>query len=155
LRQPSSPPVTSKDEPGSQKDSAKKDFFAASFCPSASSSVNRQPASNGGRRQWSAQMKRTVIRYKTKPEATEQNQRLIEDVFAELQSKSPGGVRYMALRLGDGSFLHLVETGEGENPLPGMDAFRRFQSGVRERCVELPQLSEATIVGSYRMLGER
>jgi hypothetical protein len=101
------------------------------------------------------QMKRTLIRYKTKPETTEQNQRLIEDVFAELQSKSPEGVRYMALRLGDGSFLHLVETGEGENPLLGMDAFRRFQSGVRERCIEPPQLSEATVVGNYRMLGER
>jgi hypothetical protein len=100
-------------------------------------------------------MKRTLIRYKTKPETTEQNQRLIEDVFAELQSKSPEGVRYVALRLGDGSFLHLVETGEGENPLLGMNAFRRFQSGVRERCIEPPQLSEATVVGNYRMLGER
>lgn len=100
-------------------------------------------------------MKRTLIRYRTKPETTEQNQRLIEDVFVELQSKSPEGIRYMALRLGDGSFLHFVETGDGGNPLPGMDAFRKFQSGVRERCAEPPQASEATIVGNYRMLGER
>jgi radical SAM superfamily enzyme with C-terminal helix-hairpin-helix motif len=101
------------------------------------------------------QMKRTLIRYKTRPEATEQNQRLIEAVFAELQSKSPDGIRYMALRLGDGSFLHLVETGDGESPLPAMDAFRRFQSGIRERCIEPPQPHEAAIVGDYRMLGER
>ena len=100
-------------------------------------------------------MKRTLIRYKTRPEATEQNQRLIEDVFAELQLKSPEGIRYMALRIGDGSFLHFVESGDGDNTLPRMDAFRAFLSGVRERCVEPPQPNEATIVGNYRMLDER
>jgi hypothetical protein len=131
----------------------KKRFFCR-ILPPAGVVFNKQPGSDGGRRQWSMQMKRTLIRYKTKPETTEQNQRLIEDVFAELQSKSPEDVRYMVLRLGDGSFLHLVETGEGENPLLGMDAFRRFQSGIRERCIEPPQPSEATVVGNYRMLGE-
>jgi hypothetical protein len=100
-------------------------------------------------------MQRILIRYKTRPETTEQNQHLIEDVFAELQLKSPEGIRYMALRLGDGSFLHFVETGDGDNTLSGMDAFRRFQSGVRERCIELPQRNEATVVGNYRMLDER
>ena len=100
-------------------------------------------------------MKRTLIRYKTRPEATAENQRLVENVFAELKSKAPEGLRYMALRLGDGSFLHFVESGDGENPLPALDAFRVFQSGVKERCVELTQFSEATIVGNYRMLGER
>jgi radical SAM superfamily enzyme with C-terminal helix-hairpin-helix motif len=101
------------------------------------------------------QMKRTLIRYKTRPETTEQNQRLIEDVFAELQAKSPEGIRYMALKLTDGSFLHFVETGDGDSPLPVMEAFRRFQSGIRERCIEPPQPSEAIIVGNFRMLGER
>jgi hypothetical protein len=100
-------------------------------------------------------MKRTLIRYKTKPETTEQNQRLIEDVFAELQLKSPEGLRYMVLKLGDGSFLHFVEAGDGNNPLLAMEAFRRFQGGVRERCIEPPLPSEAIIVGNYRMLGER
>jgi hypothetical protein len=101
------------------------------------------------------QMKRTLIRYKTRPDATEQNQRLIEDVFAELQEKSPEGTRYMVLKLVDGSFLHFVETADGDSPLPGLDAFRRFQGGIRERCIEPPQPSEATIVGNYRMLAER
>ena len=45
-------------------------------------------------------MKRTVVRYKAKPEKVEENQRLIEKVFQELHAKSPGGVRYLALRLG-------------------------------------------------------
>jgi hypothetical protein len=100
-------------------------------------------------------MKRTLIRYRTKPETTEENQRLVEATFAELQAKSPAGVRYMVLRLDDGSFLHFVEN-EGENsPIPQLEAFRAFQSGIKDRCMEPPQSREATIVGNYRMLGER
>jgi hypothetical protein len=101
-------------------------------------------------------MKRSLIRYKTKPERTEDNERLIKDVFAELQAKSPKGVRYMALKLGDGTFVHLVsvETTDGSNPIPALDAFRAFQSGIKDRCVEPPQSGEVTIVGNYRMLDE-
>ena len=99
-------------------------------------------------------MKRTLIRYKTKPEMTEQNEHLVEAVFAELRLKSPQGLRYMTLRLADGSFVHFVES-DGDNTLPTMDAFRAFQSGIRERCIEPPQFNEATIVGNYRMLDER
>ncbi len=100
-------------------------------------------------------MKRTLIRYKTKPEATAQNRQLIENVFAELQAKSPAGVRYMAIVLGDGSFLHFVETADGANGLPQLDAFKLFQAGIRDRCAEPPQFAEAEIVGNYRMLDQR
>ena len=33
-------------------------------------------------------------------------------------------------------------------------AFKAFQSGIRERCIEPPQPGGATIVGNYRMLAE-
>ena len=100
-------------------------------------------------------MKRTVVRYRTKPEKAEENARLIEKVFQELQAKSPDGVRYLALRLNDGTFVHFsaVENEDGANPIPRLEAFRSFQSGIEERCIEVPQASEATIVGNYLMLG--
>jgi len=44
-------------------------------------------------------MKRTLIRYKTKPDLAQENQRLIESVFAELEAKSPDGVRYLVFAL--------------------------------------------------------
>jgi hypothetical protein len=101
-------------------------------------------------------MKRMLVRYKAKPEQVEENAHLIENVFHELRAQSPAGLRYLALRLADGSFLHLVTTedGEGASPLAALPAFRDFQSGISERCAEPPQTSGATIVGNYRMLGE-
>jgi hypothetical protein len=45
-------------------------------------------------------MKRTLVRYKTRPDMAQENERLIEKVFQELQAKSPQDVRYLALRLG-------------------------------------------------------
>jgi hypothetical protein len=97
-----------------------------------------------------------VVRYKAKPEKAEENERLIESVFEELRVKSPGGVRYLALRLGDGSFVHLVASeGVGDdNPLCELTSFRGFLSGITARCLEPPQAEDATIVGNYRMLAE-
>ncbi|TGQ42692.1 MULTISPECIES: hypothetical protein [unclassified Mesorhizobium] len=101
-------------------------------------------------------MKRNLIRYKTKPETADENERLVKDVFQELHAKSPDGVRYLSLRLGDGTFVHFVEVEAKEhgNTLPELKAFRSFQSGIKDRCAELPVVNDVTIVGNYRMLGE-
>jgi hypothetical protein len=101
-------------------------------------------------------MRLTVVRYKTKPETADENERLIQAVFEELRTKSRDDVRYLALRLGDGTFVHfsIAESENGASPIPRLDAFRSFQSGLKERCAELPQQLGATIVGSYRMVGE-
>ena len=100
-------------------------------------------------------MKRTLIRYRTTPDRADENQRPIEKVFAGLHEKSPEGVRYMVLRLGDGTFVHFaIPPSEGPNPITALEAFKSFQKGVKERCVEEPQSSEATIVGNYGMLRE-
>jgi hypothetical protein len=100
-------------------------------------------------------MKRTLVRYKTKPEKAQENERLIEDVFRELRAKSPEGIRYLAVKLGDGSsFVHFVSYEDGASTLHTLEAFRAFVSGAKERCVEPPQTQEATVIGNYRMLGE-
>jgi hypothetical protein len=101
-------------------------------------------------------MKRTMVRYKVKPEYAEENARLIQKVFEELHAKSPAGVRYLVLRLDDGTFVHLstTDTEDGASPIPRLEAFGRFQNGIKERCIEPPQSSDVTIVGEYRMQGE-
>jgi hypothetical protein len=101
-------------------------------------------------------MKRTLVRYKIKPEQVQENARLIKQVFQELKAKSPDGVRYVVLQLDDGTFVHFatVESTDGAHPITSLEAFRAFQSGINERCMELPQSGDATIVGNYRMVGE-
>jgi hypothetical protein len=108
-----------------------------------------------GTSQGNKPMKRMLVRYKTKPELAQENARLIEQVFQELHAKSPEGLRYLALKLADGTFVHFVATepAAGASPLLALEAFRAFQSGIKERCIEPPQAGEVTIVGNYRMLG--
>jgi hypothetical protein len=101
-------------------------------------------------------MRRTLIRYKTRPEAADENAELIAAVFAELKAAQPEGVRYLSLRLEDDTFIHLVESAadDGSSALPKLAAFGAFQSGIRERCAEPPVPKGATVVGNYRMLEE-
>jgi len=101
-------------------------------------------------------MKRTLIRYKTKPELADKNAELVAAVFAELKAAQPDGVRYLTLRLEDDSFVHFVETAadDGTSALPQLAAFKAFQSGIRDRCAEPPLIRGAKIVGNYRMLEE-
>ncbi|RWN12153.1 MAG: hypothetical protein EOR94_25660 [Mesorhizobium sp.] len=101
-------------------------------------------------------MKRHLIRYKTKPERADENERLVKAVFQELREKSPDGVRYMTWRSDDGTFVHLVET-ETEahvDIITGLAAFEAFQNGIRDRLIERPQREEMTVVGHYRMLDQ-
>ncbi|NND75445.1 MAG: hypothetical protein HKN44_10615 [Ilumatobacter sp.] len=94
-----------------------------------------------------------VVRYRPTPEAADENQRLVEAVFAELAELEPGGLRYATLRLADGTFIHIADIEGDENPLASTAAFGKFQAGIAERCVpgETPNPQPAELVGSYRM----
>lgn len=92
--------------------------------------------------------KATVIRYRMKPETAGENQRLIENVFAELESVAPEGLRYTSARLADGvTFVHIVES-EGD-VLPGLTAFQEFQRGFGDRVADGPDRDDATLIGTY------
>ncbi len=45
-------------------------------------------------------------------------------------------------------------TDEASGTLPGLAAFKAFQNGIGERCIEPPVVKSVTIVGNYRMLEE-
>jgi hypothetical protein len=91
-------------------------------------------------------MSSAVIRYQTKPEAADENQRLIEKVFAELATVAPSGLRYNSFRLADGvTFLHVAD-GEGLTDLP---AFQEFQRNLSDRLAAGPTREDATLVGAY------
>lgn len=100
-------------------------------------------------------MTMNMIRYRTHADQADENQRAVEAVFAELAAAAPNGVHYATLRLTDATFVHIVMFDEGTDAtaVTGLPAFRAFQAGIRERCIEPPERTEATLVGSYRMVG--
>ncbi len=97
-------------------------------------------------------MSTVVVRYTPKSEQADENQGLVEAVFAELAEKQPDGLRYATLRLEDGTFVHIADV-EGDNPLSTTDAFAVFQAGIGERCEDGkgPNPQPATLVGNYRL----
>ncbi len=96
-------------------------------------------------------MSRTVIvRYRTRPDAAEENSRLVEAVYASLAESQPRDFHYTTLRLADGvSFVHIARLDGTENPLATLPAFAEFQRQLAARCEEQPTPSEASVVGSY------
>ena len=97
-------------------------------------------------------MRQVMVRYKVKPERVADNERLVRAVYDELKTLDPDGFHYATFKLEDGvSFVHLAFT-EGERaPLPDLEAFRRFQEDIGERCDEPPVVTRLGEVGSFRM----
>ncbi len=99
-------------------------------------------------------MRRIIVSYKVKSDRAEENAKLIEAVFAELNETQPVGLRYASFQAEDGlTFFHFasIETAGRGNPLDESPAFARFQEGIRERCEILPQAITLNGIGSYRL----
>jgi hypothetical protein len=98
-------------------------------------------------------MKATVVQYQANPERADENQTLIEAVFAELAARRPRGFSYQVFRLDDGvSFVHVVVEHDVDDPdsLQDVPAFQAFVQGVVERCDVPPVATGAAVVGDYR-----
>ena len=96
----------------------------------------------------------TVVRYTTRPETADENEKLIRAVFAQLAEQLPTGLRYVAIRLDDGvSFMHVAVLEDDHNPLVALPAFGEFVSAINERCIDGPTPASGTVVGAYGTAG--
>ena len=85
-------------------------------------------------------------------QAADENQRRVEQVFAELAVNKPANVSYLVLRLADDSFLHLSFHDHGDdevNPIASTPAFAHFQDGHAERRAGGVDQQTANLVGAY------
>ena|SRR5688572_18441771 len=101
-------------------------------------------------------MHRVMVRYTVKPGRSAENQRYIEQVFAELARTTPAGIRYAAFKLDDGvSFVHVFshEAEDGADVLRELPAFQAFRAGLADRCEVGPVRTPLQEVGSYDSLG--
>jgi hypothetical protein len=97
-------------------------------------------------------MKRVLVQYKVKEDKAEENINFIRNVFNELKSNSPEGLRYASFYQPDGlSFVHIasIESADGKNPLSESEAFSEFQKEIKDRCDIPPQAVELNEIGSY------
>jgi hypothetical protein len=97
-------------------------------------------------------MKATVVRYQAEPDRADENQELVEAVFADLHARGPNGFNYQVLRLADGvTFVHVVVEHDVEHPdsLQDVPAFQAFVADVDDRCDVPPQAMGATVIGTY------
>lgn len=98
-------------------------------------------------------MKTIVVRYQAKPERADENQQLIEAVFADLHERESEGFTYKVFRLEDSvSFIHVVieHDGDSTDSLQDVPAFQAFVADIGGRCDIPPVATRATIVGGYR-----
>src|SRR5262252_190748 len=91
-------------------------------------------------------MQRMLVRYRAKPEKIEENQRLIGEVFRELHAKSPKDVRYLVLKLSDGTFCHVVE--DRSKTIASLETFAASDASTNHNSSK--QRSSAIIVCSPR-----
>lgn len=92
-----------------------------------------------------------VIQYRTSPGQADENERLVREVFRELASTQPEGLRYRCLRLEDATFVHILEVAEhaDEAGLTSLESFRQFAETVTTRVEATPQQRMARTVGTY------
>jgi hypothetical protein len=100
-------------------------------------------------------MTQVIVRYKVKPERAAENVELVRAVYEELRDKQPDGLNYATFQLDDRvSFVHVAAHADGPSPLLELEAFKRFQQNIRDRCEEPPVVSSVNVIGSYRVFAD-
>jgi len=72
-----------------------------------------------------------VVRYRTRRDAADENEQLIDAVFQELTAAQPGIIRYSAFRADETTFVHVAVFDSDQNPLEALPAFQTFTSEPR------------------------
>src|SRR5438046_2828531 len=82
-----------------------------------------------------------VVRYQAKPERADENQKLIEAVFADLEARDAQGFTFKVFEHDD------VDKPDSLQDVP---AFQAFVADIADRCEVPPLAMGATVVGSWR-----
>ena len=94
----------------------------------------------------------TLVRYTTKPEAADENEKLARSVFAQLRGSKPDGLAYGLFRDGN-EFIHLFINMKADDAavLTEMPSFKAFSQNISERCEVQPKPERlaAQLIESY------
>ena len=91
-----------------------------------------------------------MIRCKVRPDGAEASLQLLQEMYEEMHSVQPEGLRYATFQLEDKvTFVSFAEMDEGPEVLQQLEAFQRLRATPGERFDEPPVLTMLHEVGSY------
>ena len=97
-------------------------------------------------------MKKVLVRYKVKENKIAENELLVKAVYDQLNQTQIQGFHYCTFKLQDGvSFIHIAfsDTEKANVEFSQLQAFKKFQLDIKDRCEESPIVSTVSVVGSY------
>jgi hypothetical protein len=91
-----------------------------------------------------------MIRCKARPDDVEANLELLHEMYEEMCSVQPKGLRYVTFQLEDKvTFVSFAEMDEGPGVLRQLEVFQRLRATPDEQFDEPPVLTMLHEVGSY------
>ena len=91
-----------------------------------------------------------MIRCKVRPDGVEAGLEQLQEVYAEMHSVRPKGLRYVTFQLEDKvTFVSIAEMDEGPQVLQQLEAFQRLRATPGDQFDEPPVLTTLHEVGSY------
>jgi hypothetical protein len=91
-----------------------------------------------------------MIRSKVRPDGVEADLNLLHEMYEEMRSVQPKGLRYVTFQLEDKvTFISFAQLDEGPEVLQQLDAFQRLRATPLERFDEPPVVTILHEVGSY------
>lgn len=95
-------------------------------------------------------MMRIMFTCELKPDAVDEDSALLTEVYTELESRRPAGMRYDTFRAEDGvTLVSFVELEQGPDVMQGLPAFQRYRATLEDRCVRPPSMTVLDEVGTY------
>ena len=91
-----------------------------------------------------------MIRCKVRPDGAAANLGLLQEMYEEMRSVQPKGLRYATFQLEDKvTFVSFAEMDEGPEVLQQLEVFQRLRATPDEQFDEPPVLTMLHEVGSY------
>ena len=94
----------------------------------------------------------TLVRYPTKPERADENEKLSRAVYAALRAEAPAHIAYALFRDGV-NFVHLFVNlrDDSSDAVTELPSFKAFTAGLSERCPAPPETMRISpqLVDSY------
>ena len=98
---------------------------------------------------------KNLVQYTIKPDQVAKNENLVREVYKELHDSKIEGFHYATFKMPDGvTFVHLAfgDNEEAGKKFRDLQAFKNFQSNIKERCETLPAVSAITEIGTYHFI---